>query len=161
MDKSRLKKIFGIGPVGAVFSLLLLAVFSGLDFAVGHPALVMDPVILKSVGGIFILLGLGLHFWAFLTLRSWWANDELCTKGPFLLFRHPMYAAWITFIASGVALYFNSWILLLWVPALHPVWHKLVEREETVMLGIFGDVYKDYAKRTGRFVPRVFNRNHA
>ncbi len=64
-----------------------------------------------------------------------------------------MYAAWITFISPGVAVYLNSWILLLWVVSLHPVWHRLVIHEEKMMCQRFQDEYRAYAQRTGRFIP--------
>jgi protein-S-isoprenylcysteine O-methyltransferase Ste14 len=66
-----------------------------------------------------------------------------------------MYAAWITFICPGIALYFNSWLYLLWVLVLHLIWHPLVKKEEVLMVKTFGDMYKDYAMRTGRFFPNI------
>ena len=84
-------------------------------------------------------------------------NNRLCTQGPFKLFPHPMYAAWITSICSGVILYLNSWVLLFWPVLLHPIWHSLVSKEEITMLENSGDEYREYAIRTGRFVPRIWN----
>ncbi len=68
-----------------------------------------------------------------------------------------MYAAWITFICPGVALYLNSWFYMFWVLLLHLLWHKLVKKEEIIMIDTFGDIYKDYAGRTGRFLPKMMN----
>ena len=58
-------------------------------------------------------------------------------------------------MCPGVALYLNSWFYLLWVLLLHLVWHKLVKQEEILMINTFGDLYKDYARRTGRFFPKI------
>ena len=113
---------------------------------------------MRIAGGLLIFAGLVLHFWTMYTLRNWWVKNQLCTTGPFRWFRHPMYAAWITLVSLGVALYFNSWILLIWVVSLHPVWHRLIIGEERVMADHFPDTYHAYAKRTGRFVPRLRNR---
>jgi protein-S-isoprenylcysteine O-methyltransferase Ste14 len=66
-----------------------------------------------------------------------------------------MYAAWITFISFGVALFFNSWIYIIWAMSLHPVWHRLVAKEEQMMIELFADEYMDYADRVGRFIPRI------
>lgn len=88
-------------------------------------------------------------------MRKWWAKDELCTRGPFKWFRHPMYAAWITFIFPAVALYINSWIILFSVVMIHPIWHQLVIQEETMLFEIFQNEYLVYAARTGRFFPRI------
>jgi len=155
MGKNKLQKIFGVGPMGASISLLLLALFAWVDRMIGHPVLVFYAPSIKTFGLSLVILGLGLHFWAFWTLRNWWKYDQLCTMGPFKYFRHPMYAAWITFISSGIALYLNSWVYCIWVIVLHPIWHQLVKKEESNMIGAFGDVYKAYARRTGRFVPKM------
>jgi len=40
---------------------------------------------------------------------------------------------------------------------LHLFWHKLVKKEEIIMINTFGDIYTDYARRTGRFFPKMMN----
>jgi protein-S-isoprenylcysteine O-methyltransferase Ste14 len=112
---------------------------------------------MEILGVLLTCAGLFLLFWTMRTLRNWWVENQLCTTGPFRWFRHPMYAAWITFMASGAALYLNSLIFLLWVAFLHPIWHWLVIREEKVMAEHFQGEYRRYAERTGRFVPRRWN----
>jgi protein-S-isoprenylcysteine O-methyltransferase Ste14 len=89
-----------------------------------------------------------------MTLRRWWVGSRLCTRGPFRFVRHPMYAAWISLIVPGVVLILNRWVGVLWLAALHPLWHGLVRREEHTMEGLFGEAYRRYAARTGRFLPR-------
>jgi len=151
----KMAKIFGVGPLGAVSSLLLLALFAGLDRWAGHPVLLDDAAFLKVIGAALVALGLAWHCWSLVTLRSWWFEDELCTRGPFRLVRHPMYAAWITFVSPGIALVLNSWVDLVWVGMRHPMWHTLVAQEEKMMHAAFGETYANYARRTGRFVPRL------
>ena len=158
MGQNKLKKIVGIGPRGAAISLLLFVLIAWVDRMIGHPALIVNTAPMKAVGAALVILGLGLHFWALSTLRNWWVDNKLCTMGPFKYFRHPMYAAWITFISSGVVLYLNSWIYFFWLLLLHPMWHLLVRKEEITMLDKFGDEYKNYASRTGRFIPQILNR---
>lgn len=161
MKPDNTHKIFGIGPLGALLSLLLLALFAGIDRWTGHPHLMRDRALLQALGATAIGLGLGLHGWSFATLRRWWLEDQLCTQGPFQFFRHPMYAAWISFICPGVALCLNSWVYLVWALVLHPLWHNLVGREEKTMEAVFGNEYRDYASRTGRFILRLFQRRRA
>jgi len=148
-----LKKIFGIGPVGAAASLCLLAFFLWADATFTLTIAIDHAGVLKTFGVLLMALGFGLHCWSFSTLRSWWIDDQLCTKGPFRYVRHPMYAAWITFICPGAALYLNSWWCLFWVLLVHVLWHQLVKEEEKIMLATFGDAYRAYAARTGRFFP--------
>jgi len=114
--------------------------------------------LMKGLGAAMVCMGLGLHFWRMYVLRSWWVENRLCTMGPFKWLRHPMYAAWISCVSLGFALYLNSWILLLWVVSLHPVWHGLATREESMMAAHFPEEYPAYAARTGRFVPRLWRR---
>lgn len=142
-----------MGPAGAAISLLLLALAAWADARLGRLTISTHAAAMKSVGGLLIALGLGLHCWSFYTLRSWWSDDKLCTTGPFACFRHPMYAAWITFIATGTAFWLNSWIYLLWGVLLQVIWHRLVKKEERAMIDTFGEAYVQYARRTGRFVP--------
>ncbi len=154
------QRLFGVGPVGAAISFVWLAIGFWVNGALGHPAILVNPTPLKIVGVALAVIGLGLHFWSMWILRKWWNKDELCATGPFRWFRHPMYAAWITFVLPGFAFYLNSWITLLFVVLLHPIWRFLVIREEKMMLDKFQDEYRVYMSRTGRFFPRIWH-SHA
>ena len=100
------------------------------------------------------ILTLALHGWGSKTLHNWWAGGRLCTGGPFKYVRHPLYAAWIDVFPLAMILYMNSWVFLGWWAALHVLWHWLAPCEERMMEAHFGEEYKQYATRTGRFVPR-------
>jgi len=152
------EKIFGIGPLGAVISFLVLMIAVWADRSWGPFTICSNPMPLKAMGAALVVTGLGLQFWSMSTLRNWWAKDELCTTGPFRWFRHPLYTAWITVILPGGALYLNSWIILSAAVLLHPIWHRLVRQEEKMLSGIFQDQYRAYAARTGRFFPRLWNK---
>ena len=156
MKIDKYQKIFGVGPLGAFLSLVLLACAWWLDRKVGHPRIAINSVLKNIIATFLIIIGFGLHLWTFQTLRKWWMKDKLCTTGPFRYFRHPMYAAWITFICLGISLYFNSWIFLFWYVLLQPVWHSLVVKEEAMMTDTFGSEYQKYMASTGRFIPKVF-----
>jgi len=155
MHRDRLKKIFGVGPLGALISFGLLAIGAGANYYSGFGAITRHTTLVHLAGGLLVVLGLGLHIWSFVTLRNWWEQSRLCTHGPFHYFRHPMYAAWITFIATGFVLIINAWIYLVWLVLLHPIWHALVRKEEKTMRHHFGATYRSYAARTGRFFPRM------
>jgi len=70
------------------------------------------------------------------------------------LVRHPLYASFITLGAPGLALFLNHVVFLLWLPVLHVIWHLAIPLEERLMVARFGDEYRAYASRTGRFIPR-------
>jgi len=155
MSHPSLKKIFGIGPLGGLISIGMLLLAAWIDRHAGWGAMTPHEAEVCWLGGLLILLGLGVHCWSFVTLRQWWMDNQLCTRGPFHYVRHPMYAAWISLIAPGLVLILNRWIYLLWLLALHPIWIGLVRREERTMERHFGETYRRYAVRTGRFVPRL------
>jgi protein-S-isoprenylcysteine O-methyltransferase Ste14 len=154
MSRPSLKKIFGVGPLGGVISVGLLLVAAWIDHHSGLGAISQHSAMMRWIGGLLILCGLGMHAWSFMTLRQWWVESRLCTRGPFRFVRHPMYAGWINLIVPGVVLILNRWSYVLWLVALHPLWHALVRREERVMERHFGEVYRRYAAHTGRFLPR-------
>lgn len=157
MNIGRRQKLFGIGPKGAVISIFLLMVALWVDKIFGRPKILTNPLLLKTVSVVLAVIGIGLLLWSYWTLQTWWVRNQLCTNGPFRWFRHPMYTAWITFILPAVALYLNSWIILLLVILIHLIWHRLVITEEKMMYENFQNDYGAYASRTGRFFPRIWN----
>ena len=157
MSPGAYTKIFGVGPLGALITVVLFFLAWWLNRSVGDWVILNRPFVLRCAGGLLMVFGLFLHMWTFVTLRNWWQKDQLCTGGPFRYFRHPMYAAWVSFISMGVALFLNSWVYVLWSVALHPIWHTLASREEKIVLDVFGDQYKHYAAGTGRFLPKFRN----
>jgi protein-S-isoprenylcysteine O-methyltransferase Ste14 len=158
MAIGNLKRLFGTGPRGVAASLAVLLAATWLDRLTGHPRISNYTGIMAGVSCLLAAMGVALLLWSSWTLRTWWFREELCTKGPFKWFRHPLYAAWITFLLPAAALYADSWIMLATAALLHPLWHRLVRSEETMMFEQFGDDYRHYAARTGRFFPRILNR---
>lgn len=83
-------------------------------------------------------------------------RHELVTDGLYRFVRHPMYSSfWLWSIAQ--ALLIPNWIAglagLVGVAVLYIV---RVGPEEAMMRKTFGPTYDEYARRTGRVVPRIF-----
>ena len=70
-----------------------------------------------------------------------------------------MYAGGPFILGPGLALILNSWILLLWPILWCFILWAIVGREERMMEAVFGEEYKNYAARTGRLLPRFFNKS--
>jgi protein-S-isoprenylcysteine O-methyltransferase Ste14 len=157
MNLKKTEKIFGVGLQGVIISLASLLIVVYVDQAIIKTSITDHSLFMKIAGSIFVVTGLVLHFWTVWTLRNWWIKNQLCMLGPFKYFRHPMYAAWISLISLGLALYLNSLLCIFWAMLLHLFWHWLVIKEEKMMLEIFKDEYNEYAKRTGRFLPRIWH----
>lgn len=81
-------------------------------------------------------------------------EHTLVTSGPYRWIRHPFYAACAVGLVGG-SLVMANWLLPLLAVI---VWFAfLVPRttiEERHLLARFGDGYRDYLQRTGRFLPR-------
>ena len=148
------QKHFGVGPKGGLTSLFLFGCFYLLNSKLGTWISIGPPEAMKWIGGGFALIAIVLYLWSVWTLRNWWLKDQLCTQGPFRWFRHPLYSAGITFLFPGIVFYMNSWIFFVWVALVHAFMHIFVPEEEKMMLDRFGDQYRDYAAKTGRFFPR-------
>jgi protein-S-isoprenylcysteine O-methyltransferase Ste14 len=99
--------------------------------------------------------------WTQITLDTQWSaqlqltkNHHLVTTGPYAWLRHPLYAGMFGW-SFALALLTANWIfvavcLLVFLGLL---WR--IPREEKMMLEAFGDEYKTYMQRTGRFFPRL------
>jgi protein-S-isoprenylcysteine O-methyltransferase Ste14 len=117
------------------------------------------PFWLRWAGFALGLAGLGLWTWTHVTLGTLWSaqlqlrgNHRLVTSGPYSRIRHPMYSAILLWAASF------GFVLANWVPFLFAFWAAVffmarVPREEQMMIERFGDEYREYMKRTGRFLP--------
>jgi len=79
----------------------------------------------------------------------------LVTHGPYRYVRHPMYAAFYLLALDVFLLTANAWVAGTFVVLLSAVMLMRVRHEEAVLTGAFGDAYRDYMARTGRFLPRL------
>ena len=153
------KKNFGVGPFGAIVSITILSILlNGTNYDLPrYKILNFYPLIINLISLLLVIIGVGLHIWSFISLKNWWKKNKLCTKGAFKYFRHPMYSAWVIFIALGITIYINSWIIFFWYLFLLFLWNKLVLYEEKMMISEFGDFYLSYLKKTNRFFPKIFD----
>ena len=83
------------------------------------------------------------------------AEHTLVTRGPYRWVRHPFY------LATALAVVANSLVTANWFLALTGgiAFGLLVLRtrtEEEKLIERFGEDYKEYMERTGRFFPRLF-----
>jgi protein-S-isoprenylcysteine O-methyltransferase Ste14 len=117
---------------------------------------------LRWVGIVLAVAGLGLVTWVlralghnFSTTLSIKRDQTLVTHGPYRWVRHPMYSAfvllWVAFSLAS-----TSWLVgLTGLAAFALVMAVRTPREERMLTERFGDEYRAYMGRTGRFLPRV------
>jgi protein-S-isoprenylcysteine O-methyltransferase Ste14 len=99
--------------------------------------------------------------WGYQTLGKAWAHalaaprkeHVLVTNGPYRYVRHPIYTTAFTFmITLGVVA--SNWLVLLPMIAGTVLIYAQVGGEEAALIDRFGDEYREYMKRTARFLPR-------
>lgn len=114
----------------------------------------------------WIGFGLGLVtvvFWTWtqVTLDTLWSaqlqlrqEHHLITTGPYARMRHPLYTGLIGW-AFSLALLTANWIFVAvcLISAAGLIWR--IPREEKMMIEAFGDEYKAYMQRTGRYFPKL------
>ncbi len=81
-------------------------------------------------------------------------NHELVTSGPYRWVRHPLYSVGTAFFVSLSLVAANWFMGLASLSALLMLLVRL-PREEAKLIERFGDEYREYMRRTGRFFPRL------
>jgi protein-S-isoprenylcysteine O-methyltransferase Ste14 len=87
------------------------------------------------------------------------AGHRLVTCGPYRWVRHPLYTAGTAMVACLVLISGLWWLALALVPL--AILLARTSKEEAYLIATFGGEYRDYMKRTGRFLPRFARRTNA
>ena len=116
-------------------------------------------------------LSMPFTLWAFQTLGINWVNaleasqfvrskdNVLVTNGPYRYVRNPIYLGALIFIIA-VGLVAANWLLVISSLVLITVICMQVGKEERMLIDRFGDEYREYMKRTPRFIPKLM-REHS
>ena len=106
--------------------------------------------------------GLGLRTWAVVLLGPWFTwnvtvqtGQQLISRGPYCLIRHPSYTgALITFVASCVLL--RSWVAAVMAAlTLALAFARRIRCEEALLVKALPE-YRLYMSRTAKLVPGIF-----
>lgn len=165
----------GLGWAGVILFISIIGMFASLIVYFLLPLWSLwfhlpFPSILRWIGVILGISSLPLIIWTHRTLGNYYAAelrviDEhvIITAGPYSRIRHPMYTVFILitlFTLLIIANLFVSIFALLIIIMLYPI----SKREEQMLITQFGDQYRDYMQRTGRFLPPLRhhkqNKNH-
>lgn len=103
-------------------------------------------------GVALALVGQAIRIWAAGTIHK---EREVTTGGPYAYVRHPLYCGTF-FITLAYGLMSGLWWSLAVLIPLYLVLHLVaVASEEKNMCELFGESYREYARRVGRFLPRL------
>jgi protein-S-isoprenylcysteine O-methyltransferase Ste14 len=119
------------------------------------------PAWLRWFGFILGLFSVAFWTWAQIHLDTQWSaqlqlteDHHLVTSGPYTHIRHPLYLAMMGW-SVAVSLLTANWIFVaMCVLAIAGVLWR-IPKEEQMMLEAFGDEYKAYIQRTGKFFPKL------
>jgi protein-S-isoprenylcysteine O-methyltransferase Ste14 len=152
--------IFTARVVAFVVLLALVALY-----ATGSPWMnalsIPLPSEVRWAGSAVGLASLALFTWTQVALGKEWspqlqlrAEHHLVCTGPYKRVRHPMYTAMLG-MGTAFALVTANWFFVLLALAMIAGLLARVPREEQMMVEEFGEEYKAYMQRTGRFFPKV------
>lgn len=82
-------------------------------------------------------------------------KNQLVTRGPYQWIRHPIYAFQAVMLAGGILLLPTLCSFAILLIHLACVLAKARD-EETYLLGVHGNAYRDYLARTGRLFPKLW-----
>ena len=85
-------------------------------------------------------------------------DHVLVTTGPYAKTRHPMYTA-LNMFSFSMALTTSNLLVLLFAILVILPFPWIAREEEQVLLETFGEEYREYMRRTGRFFPRIRQRS--
>ena len=117
---------------------------------------------LNPVGFLLVALGLVIVLVAAFTLRRNYSSSlvireghELVVRGIYRLVRHPIYLG-ATLVMLGMPIALSSWMGLLPMLLLIPLFTYRMRIEERLLLEEFGDDYRSYMARTKKLVPYLY-----
>ena len=118
------------------------------------------PGWLRWMGFALGLASLGFWAWTQVALGKEWSpqlqlreEHHLVAIGPYARIRHPLYTAMIGY-GTSLALVTANWVVVVLAVAVIAGLFARVPKEEQMMIEEFGEEYKAYMQRTGRFFPK-------
>jgi protein-S-isoprenylcysteine O-methyltransferase Ste14 len=128
------------------------------------------PVWARWAGLGLGLLSIALNAWSHKTLSQKLGEDfdpvlrllkvpALVKDGPYSNMRHPIYLAFLMMQISVLLLTSNWLIGLSGIAIIVAVIAIRIPEEEKLLIHQFDDEYREYMKRTGRFLPKLFISN--
>ncbi len=155
----------GVGPL-ALMRLVGLVLWVPLIVYIINPAGVADlrvdlpdglrlgalaVLIVNSILTVWMLVSLGNNITPVQETRE---NATLVTHGPYRYIRHPLYTFGFILL-FGLTVLTGLWTTLIGAAAFLVFILWRTPREEAKLIDLFGEAYRSYMQRTGRFSPKL------
>ena len=154
--QSSKKNEMGIRVLPPFVFLIALIVAFLVEYFVPVPLILSD--LRYPIGGIFVLEGIAILVWAVVTFKRAQTTIDVRNKASSLIVtglyqysRNPIYIAMMT-VCFGIAIIAdNIWILPALIAAAFYLGHNVIVLEERYLETKFGDEYREYKGRVGRW----------
>lgn len=147
-----------------LFAVTVFLIFSpSLRYAAGMIELNLTlPIWAQLLGVCFCLGGLALSLISQIQMGKSWRigvdeseRTELITHGIYRYIRHPIYSG-VMWFGLGLILLFPYWMIALGgLIGYIAIEIHVRQVEETFMLKLHGEIYEEYMKSTGRYLPSM------
>ena len=106
------------------------------------------------IGETLIVAGALLAVFGWRQIHKAVRNNEMAQTGLYRFIRHPQYTGFFLFLLGSI-INWPTLLTLLTLPVLWFVYLRLAKSEEQDAIAAFGDKYREYMSRTGRFLPGI------
>lgn len=165
MSKAMKKQmtLIGVGLKFAIISIFFTAIIFTVHFLwISHITIPLPRIVAQVFGILLLIIGVPIYLISGLTIRKYFHDGELATKGIYAYFRHPIYGSWIVFIIPGIVLLINFLIGLTVPVFMYGVFRILIREEDKYLEEKFGEEFFEYRKKVGEIFPKfqtIFRQN--
>jgi protein-S-isoprenylcysteine O-methyltransferase Ste14 len=160
-----LKATSGTLPLIALRVLALLALLPVIGYFINPDwvswARVSLPDWVRWVGAVVAVACMPLLYWVLASIGNNISpvqvtrqNHQLVTHGPYRYIRHPLYSVGLVFMLALSLVTALWWLAAGMLIGFVGLWLR-TSKEEAWLIETFGDAYRNYMQRTGRFFPKV------
>lgn len=154
---------FAIEMHGIPFSMYVISWIIGKNLPEG---VLWGHTLTQSIGHLGMYINIGCAIVAFVLIVNGWSNiyknywsketgaGKLVTTGIYGYIRHPQYTG-LLLLSLGMIIEWATLPMLIMYPIIIGVYVRLAKKEEKDMMNEFGDAYREYMKKTKRFIPFV------
>lgn len=147
--------LLSIGIVAYFITLILYILYIPIIVSISLPL----PSSIRWLGVLVAASFVPILYWIHFTLDKQYSadlsikkNHELIEAGPYAKVRHPMYTVFIVFTIA-IAIITSNLLCIIFSFIISFSFPSIAKSEELMLIDAFGDKYRSYMARTGRFLP--------